>query len=80
MPAMKKKGRIQLGSDADITIFDFEKITENADYQYPYQYSSGVKYVLVNGVLVIDNEEIIMDVSPGKWLKHEVAEGLVAEQ
>lgn len=72
IPAMRKKGRIQVGSDADITIFDFETIREMADYQKPYQYSEGVKYVLVNGVLVIDDEKIIMDVSPGKWMKHEV--------
>ncbi len=74
VPAMKKKGRIQVGSDADITIFDFETVTENADYQKPYLYSSGVKYVLVNGVPVIDDGEIIMDVSPGKWMRHETLE------
>ena len=79
VPTMKNKGRIQVGADADITIFDFETITENADYQRPFKYSSGVKYVLVNGVLVLDNEELIMDVSPGKWLKHEVAESLAVE-
>ena len=50
----RNKGRIQVGTDADITIFDYETITENATYQHPYQYSSGVKYVLVNGVLFID--------------------------
>ena len=80
VPAMKKKGRIQVGSDADITIFDFETITEHADYQHPFQYSTGVKYVLVNGVLVIDNEEIIMNVSPGKWMKHDVSESMAADQ
>lgn len=74
IPAMKKKGRIQVGSDADITVFDFETITENATYQKPYEYSSGVKYVLVNGVLAIDNEEIAMDVNPGKWMKHTVSD------
>ncbi len=73
VPAMKEKGRIQIGSDADITIFDFETITENASYQKPYEYSSGIKYVLVNGTLVIDNEQIVMEVSPGKWMKHEVS-------
>ena len=70
VPAMKRKGRIQIGADADITIFDFENITENADYQYPYRYSSGVKYVIVNGVIVLEDEEIIMDVSPGTWMNH----------
>ncbi len=71
VPAMKQKGRIQVGSDADITIFDFETITENASYQKPYEYSSGIKHVLVNGVQVIEDEEINMDASPGKWMKHE---------
>ncbi len=68
---MKGKGRIQIGSDADITVFDYESIAENATYMHPYEYSSGVKYVLVNGTLVIDNEQIISEVSPGQWMKHQ---------
>jgi len=57
--------------DADITIFDFAEITENATYQFPYKYSTGTKYVIVNGTPVLDNGSLNMAVSPGKWMKHE---------
>ncbi|MCH7642084.1 MAG: amidohydrolase family protein [Chloroflexi bacterium] len=70
VPAMKKKGRLQVGADADITVFDFETIIERATYLHPYRYSAGVKYVIVNGAEVLRDGEIVPDVTPGKWMRH----------
>jgi N-acyl-D-glutamate deacylase len=46
---MKKKGRLQVGMDADMTIFDPATVQDRATYAQPNQTSIGIKYVLVNG-------------------------------
>ncbi|MBT8395676.1 MAG: amidohydrolase family protein, partial [Gemmatimonadetes bacterium] len=68
MPAMARKGRIQVGMDADLTIFDPATVQERATYAEPDQRSAGIPYVIINGVLVIDAGEPVADVAPGKWL------------
>ncbi|MFQ5605723.1 MAG: amidohydrolase family protein [bacterium] len=70
VPEMLKKGRLQVGSDADITVFDPATIMDRASYQQPYLYSEGVLYVIVNGVLVLREGEIVDGVKPGRWMKH----------
>ena len=55
VPAMQNKSRIHLGADADLTIFDSEHILDTATYEKPAKYSEGIQYVLVNGVLVVNN-------------------------
>jgi N-acyl-D-aspartate/D-glutamate deacylase len=39
---------------ADVTVFNPATIADRATYENPYQYATGVDYVLVNGVVVID--------------------------
>lgn len=68
--AMKQKGRLQVGRDADITVFDANTIAERATYQKPYLYSEGIKHVLINGVVVLNNGEIVPGVKPGRWMRH----------
>ena len=65
VPAMRNKGRIQIGADADITVFDPDTIKERATYSEPYHYSHGIHHVLVNGVVVLRDGSLIDDVSPG---------------
>ena len=65
-PAFAKKGRIQLGMDADITLFNPDTVQANADYGKPYLKSTGIDYVIVAGQLVIENGEAINDVYPGQ--------------
>ena len=55
VPAMTNKGRIRIGADADIAVFDPETIIDRATYTDPIQPSAGIKYVLVNGGVVLDN-------------------------
>jgi N-acyl-D-aspartate/D-glutamate deacylase len=73
VPRMKRKGRVQEGSDADITIFDPETIAERATYEEPARRSTGVRFVIVNGVVVLDNGEPVSGVAPGQWMRHECA-------
>jgi len=72
VPAMETKGRIRLGSDADITIFDPETVIDRATYLEGSLTSDGIEYVLVNGIPVVYEGEIAEGVRPGKAVKAEM--------
>jgi N-acyl-D-aspartate/D-glutamate deacylase len=65
-PAMKKKGRIQAGADADVTVFDLGTIRDTATFDKDLSFSTGVVHVLVNGVFVVKDSQSVGDVFPGK--------------
>jgi len=52
---LKNRGVLKEGLFADITIFDQETIAEQATFTNPHNYSKGIKHVLVNGKLTINN-------------------------
>jgi N-acyl-D-amino-acid deacylase len=52
---IRDRGRIKEGNWADITIFDPEKVADQATYENPHQYPLGISYVIVNGAVTIDN-------------------------
>jgi N-acyl-D-amino-acid deacylase len=58
LPAQKfhltGRGLLLPGYHADIVIFDPATVTDNSTFDKPHQYSSGFKYVLVNGDLTVD--------------------------
>jgi N-acyl-D-amino-acid deacylase len=59
LPAQKfqlhNRGLLAAGYAADIVIFDENKVRDMATYEHPHAYSKGFEYVLVNGVLTVDN-------------------------
>ena len=63
----KNRGRIQNGLPADIVIFNPETISDNSTFEQPNLYASGVIYVFVNGIPILQNEEITGH-APGKYL------------
>ena len=65
-PAFLNKGRIRVGADADITIFDPATIIDKATFEDPLQYSEGISFVLVNGVSVLLNGKLVDAVFPGR--------------
>jgi dihydroorotase len=72
MPAQRinqpNKGRVKVGADADITVFDPARVIDRATFESPAQYSGGIPYVMVNGVFVVKNGEIQSGVAPGRGI------------
>ena len=64
---LKDRGRIQEGAFADVVIFDMDTIKDNSTYTDPHHFPSGIKYVLVNGIIVLDQEKLTGQL-PGKWM------------
>jgi N-acyl-D-amino-acid deacylase len=62
------RGRIAQGLAADIIIFDYDQIADKATFAKPAEPSLGMKYVLVNGVLVLDNAKFTA-ARPGRVLR-----------
>ncbi|WP_380872414.1 D-glutamate deacylase [Sphingomonas sp. DBB INV C78] len=72
VPAMRRKGRLQAGADADIVLFDPDKVGARAAYGDAARYSEGFNYVMVNGVLVVDQGKLVPDVRPGRPIRSEI--------
>ncbi|MCC6588328.1 MAG: D-aminoacylase [Bryobacterales bacterium] len=52
------RGLIREGMAADLVVFDPGRVEDKATYQQPHQYTEGFDYVLVNGVLMIDDGKL----------------------
>ena len=66
VPSMKNKGRVRIGADADLVVFDAAHVIDRSTYEEPAKYAEGVKYVLVNGALVVKEGELQTGVYPGQ--------------
>jgi cytosine/adenosine deaminase-related metal-dependent hydrolase len=64
-PSMKNKGRIAIGRDADITIFNPDTVVDRATYTEPTKAPVGIEYVLVNGVTVVRAGKLVDNSYPG---------------
>lgn len=69
VPAMRKKGRIKAGADADLVAFDPDRIIDKATFENPAQYSEGIQYVLINGTFVIRDGNFVTGAYPGIALR-----------
>jgi N-acyl-D-aspartate/D-glutamate deacylase len=57
---------LQEGADADIVAFDPAIVRDQATYQSPDKPSVGMKYVIVNGTIIVDTGTLVPNVFPGK--------------
>jgi cytosine/adenosine deaminase-related metal-dependent hydrolase len=66
VPAMRRKGQLQSGSDADVVVLDPSAITDRASYADSTRPSAGIRHVLVNGTFVVRNGDLVPKALPGR--------------
>jgi dihydroorotase len=74
VPQMRNKGRLRPGADADIVVFDAERIVDRATYEDPGRYSEGMLYVLIGGELVVREGAVVTGATPGKPIRAPIAQ------
>jgi dihydroorotase len=67
-PQMGHKGRIKVGADADIAVFDPSRVIDKATFEKPAQYSDGFRDVLVGGVFVVRDGQVQESATPGEGI------------
>ena len=68
-PQMRQKGRLKIGADADISVFDPMRVIDKATYENPAQYSEGFQDVMVGGTFVVRDGKLREDVVPGQAIR-----------
>ncbi len=72
VPQMKQKGRLQVGMDADLVVFDAATVSDKATFTAPNARSVGMKHVVVNGVPVIRDGELVREALPGRAIRRAI--------
>lgn len=72
VPAMKAKGRIKAGGDADLVVFDAETIMDRATFENPAVASTGVRFLVVDGRVLIQDGALQESLRPGRAVRAKV--------
>ena len=54
--SIRDRGRVRAGLWADLTIFDPAQIADRATFENPHQFPVGIRYVIVNGAVTLEND------------------------
>jgi cytosine/adenosine deaminase-related metal-dependent hydrolase len=73
-PAMRAKGRLQPGADADIVVFDFDTLTDRATFSAMNRPSEGVRHLVVSGQPLITDGVLDVAARPGRPVRRPVVE------
>lgn len=65
----RDRGLVREGYAADLVLFDPARVRDKATYEQPHQFSEGFNFVLVNGVIVVE-EGKLTEARPGKVLRN----------
>jgi N-acyl-D-glutamate deacylase len=71
-PAMRNKGRLQAGADADIVVFDYEKLSDRATFTAMNRPSEGVRHLVVSGQPLIADGVLDLAARPGRPVRRPV--------
>jgi dihydroorotase len=71
-PDLASKGRLQVGADADITVFDPATVADQSTIADPAQRSIGIEWVAVEGQLVLNPDGPIETALPGRALRSDI--------
>ena len=74
-PIMARKGRIQVGADADLTVFDPERVIDTATFEEDLSFSIGIEHVFVLGTAVVKTGATVPDTYPGQPILGRFAAG-----
>jgi N-acyl-D-glutamate deacylase len=74
-PAMRAKGRLQPGADADVVVFDLETLTDRAEFAAMNRPSEGVRHLLVSGQPLIVGGVMDVAARPGQPVRRPVVTG-----
>jgi len=72
VPQMRTKGRIRVGADADLTMFDPETVIDRATFAEPAQPSVGIPNVVVAGTVVVRDGAVVDGVFPGQPIRRDL--------
>ena len=74
VPQMRKKGRLQVGMDADLVVFDPEVVADKATFENANQPAVGFQTVIVNGVVTVREGKLVLDAAGGQPIRRAIAE------
>jgi Amidohydrolase family len=69
IPQFNTKGRLQVGMDADITVFDPKTVKANATWDEVVKLNDGFHHTIVNGAFILKDGKIVTQVLPGKPIR-----------
>ena len=69
VPAMRTKGRLKVGADADVVVFDAARVIDQSTYRTPSRPPIGIDDVVVNGVPIVSDGRIVEGVTPGRAVR-----------
>ena len=74
-PGFERKGRLQVGMDADVTVFDPQRVIDRSTFREPYQASEGISHVIVGGQFAVRSGALSKDAFPGSRVQQNAASG-----